>query len=98
MANDGLLLVNFASLQQASADIQKAVSTMQTQLDDLERSAAPLVQTWQGEAQQAYAARQAKWRAASADLTQILQNIKSAVDQSTQDYISTEKQATSRFQ
>ena len=86
------------ALQQASSDIQKAVSSMQTQLDDLERSAAPLVQTWQGEAQQAYAARQAKWRASSQDLTQILQNIKSAVDQSCQDYISTEKQATSRFQ
>jgi len=98
MANDGLLLVNFGALQQASSDIQKAVSSMQTQLDDLERSAAPLVQTWQGEAQQAYAARQAKWRASSQDLTQILQNIKSAVDQSCQDYISTEKQATSRFQ
>ena len=98
MANDGLLLVNFASLQQASADIQKAVSTMQTQLDDLERMGAHLVQTWEGEARQAYDARQAKWRASSQDLTQILQNIKAAVDQSTQDYISTEKQATSRFQ
>src|SRR4051794_19592595 len=98
MANDGLLLVNFAALQQASADIQKAVSTMQTQLDDLERMAAPLVETWHGEAQQAYAARQAKWRASSHDLTQILHNIKAAVDQSTHDYIATEKQATARFQ
>ena len=98
MANDGLLLVNFGALQQASADIGKAVSTMQSQLDEIERVAGPLVSTWQGEAQQAYAARQAKWRASSQDLTQILQNIKAAVDQSCQDYISTEKQATSRFQ
>ncbi|MCU7724136.1 WXG100 family type VII secretion target [Actinoplanes sp. KI2] len=98
MGNDGLLLVNFGALQQASADIQKAVSTMQHQLEDLERMAKPLVETWQGEAQQAYAARQAKWRASSHDLAQILQNIKGAVDQSTQDYISTEKQATQRFQ
>ena len=44
------------------------------------------------------AALQAKWRASSEDLTQILQNIKSAVEQSTQDYVQTEKQATSRFQ
>jgi WXG100 family type VII secretion target len=98
MANDGLLLVNFGALQQASADIQKAVSTMQQQLEDLERMAKPLVETWQGEAQQAYAARQARWRASSHDLTQILQNIKAAVDQSTHDYIATEKQATQRFQ
>ena len=98
MASDGLLLVNFGALQQASADIGKAVSTMQGQLDDLERSAAPLVATWAGSAQEAYQARQAKWRAASQDLTQILQNIKSAVDQACEDYVQTEKQATSRFQ
>lgn len=98
MANDGLLLVNFGALQQASADIGKAVGTMQSQLDDVERAAGPLVSTWAGSAQEAYQARQAKWRAASQDLTQILQNIKSAVDQACQDYVQTEKQATQRFQ
>jgi WXG100 family type VII secretion target len=98
MANDGMLLVNFGALQQASADINKAISTLQSQLDQLERDAGPLVQTWNGEAQEAYQARQAKWRTAAQDLTQILQNIKGAVDHSTEDYISTEKQATQRFQ
>jgi ESAT-6 family protein len=98
MANDGVLLVNFGALQQATADINKAVSQMQSQLADLERAAGPLVQTWGGDAQQAYATRQAKWQAASDDLTHILQNIKSALEQSTQDYITTEKQATQRFQ
>jgi early secretory antigenic target protein ESAT-6 len=98
MANDGTLLVNFAALQQAGHDIQKAVNTLTSQLDDLERAAGPLVHTWSGEAREAYAARQQKWRSASQDLQTILQNIKSAVDKSTEDYISTEKQATSRFQ
>jgi WXG100 family type VII secretion target len=98
MANDGMLLVNFGALQQATADINKGISTMQSQLDELERAAAPLVATWGGDAQEAYAARQAKWKAASTDLTQILQNIKAAVEQSTEDYNTTEKQATQRFQ
>ena len=98
MPNDGVLLVNFGALQQAGADIQKAINTLQSQLEQLERDAGPLVQTWSGEAQQAYAQRQATWRKASDDLQHILQNIKGAVDQSTQDYISTEKQATARFQ
>jgi WXG100 family type VII secretion target len=98
MANDGMLLVNFGALQQAGADINKAISTLQSQLDQLERDAGPLVQTWNGQAQEAYQARQAKWRAAAQDLTQILQNIKGAVDHSCEDYISTEKQATQRFQ
>ena len=97
MPNDGVLLVNFGSLQQASADIQKALNRLQSQLDQLERDAGPLVATWDGAAQEAYAQRQAKWRAASLDLQNILQNIKAAVDQSTEDYISTERQATQRF-
>ncbi|WP_030442065.1 WXG100 family type VII secretion target [Actinoplanes subtropicus] len=98
MANDGLLLVNFGSLQQASEHIAAAVRSMQTQLDDAEHAAKHLVDTWEGEAQQAYYTRQAKWRASAQDLTQILQNIKGAVDQSVQDYIATEKNATQRFQ
>lgn len=98
MANDGMLLVNFGAMQQASADIQKAINTMQSQLDQLESDAKPLIATWNGAAQQAYAQRQAKWRQASGDLHNILQNIKHAVDQSTEDYVNTEKQATQRFQ
>jgi 6 kDa early secretory antigenic target len=98
MANDGVLLVNFGALQQASADIQKAVNTLQSQLDQLEKDAGPLVDTWDGAAKQAYAERQQTWRSASQDLQNILQNIKIAVDQSAEDYVSTEKQATQRFQ
>jgi early secretory antigenic target protein ESAT-6 len=98
MANDGVLLVNFGALQNASGDIQKACNALQTQLDQLERDAAPLVSTWEGEAQQAYAQRQATWQKASQDLQNILQNIKGAVDRSVEDYISTEKAATQRFQ
>jgi WXG100 family type VII secretion target len=98
MANDGMLLVNFGAMQQASADIQKAINTMQSQLDKLESDAKGLIATWDGAAQQAYAQRQDKWRQASGDLNNILQNIKHAVDQSTEDYVNTEKQATQRFQ
>ena len=98
MAGDGVLLVNFGALQQASADISKGISTLQTQLDQLERDAAPLVASWDGEAQQAYQARQQTWRQASQELTQILQNIKASVDRSAEDYVTTEKQATQRFQ
>jgi WXG100 family type VII secretion target len=93
-----MLLVNFGALQQASADIHKAITTMQSQLDQLESDAKPLIATWNGAAQEAYAHRQAKWRQASADLNHILQNIKRAVDQSTEDYVNTEKAATARFQ
>jgi early secretory antigenic target protein ESAT-6 len=95
---DGLLVVNFAAMQQASADIQKALNTLDSQLDQLEQDAAPLVSTWVGEAQEAYAVRQAKWRQASMDLQNMLRDIKMALDESASDYQSTEKKNTGLFQ
>ncbi len=96
--DNGLLLVNFGALQQASADIQKALNTMQAQLSQLERDAAALVATWSGAAQAAYAERQRKWTAASQDLANILRNIKIAVDESAADYQDTERKAQQRFE
>ncbi|MGI5211563.1 WXG100 family type VII secretion target [Plantactinospora sp. CA-290183] len=95
---DGLLVVSFPALQQASADIQKALNTLDSQLDQLERDAAPLVSTWGGEAKEAYEVRQAKWRQASQDLQNMLREIKTALDESSSDYLSTEKKNTSLFQ
>lgn len=97
MAGDGRLLVNFAALQQATADINKAIASLQQQLDQLEKHAAPLVETWQGNAKEAYHVRQNQWRRSADDLTQILQNIKAAVERSTEDYVQTERAATQRF-
>jgi ESAT-6 family protein len=96
--DNGLLLVNFGALQQASADIQKALNTMQSQLSQLDRDAGPLVATWSGAAQAAYAERQRKWTAASEDLATILRNIKIAVDESAADYQDTERKAQQRFE
>ena len=96
--NDGLLLVNFGALQQASLDIQRALTELVNQLGQLERDAGPLVATWDGPAQAAYRERQAKWQAAAGELSQILRNIKLAVDDSAADYQDTERRATNRFQ
>ena len=96
--NDGLLLVNFGALQQASLDNQKALTELSNQLSQLERDAGPLVATWQGTAQEAYRERQARWQAAASELSEILRNIKLAVEASAQDYQDTERKATNRFQ
>lgn len=96
--NDGVLVVNFAALQQSSADIQRALNTLDSQLGQLERDAAPLVATWSGEARDAYTQRQTRWRSASQDLQTMLRDIKVAVDDSAADYLNTEKRNTSLFQ
>ena len=96
--HDGTLVINFAALQQAGADIQKALNTMDSQLRQLEQDAAPLVATWEGEAQQAYAQRQAKWQAASENLKAMLRDIKLAMDESSAEYLATERRNTQLFQ
>ena len=94
----GVLVVNFAALQQAGADIQRALSTLESQLGQLERDAAPLVASWNGEAREAYEVRQSRWRAASQDLQAMLRDIKLAVEDSAADYLDTEKRNTNLFQ
>jgi 6 kDa early secretory antigenic target len=97
MSGDGTLVVNFAALQQASADIQQALGALDTQLSQLERDAAPLVATWDGEARQAYDVRQASWRRAAGDLAGMLRDIRIAVEESAADYHATEKRNTTLF-
>ncbi|ADL43987.1 WXG100 family type VII secretion target [Micromonospora aurantiaca (nom. illeg.)] len=94
----GVLVVNFAALQQAGADIQRALSTLESQLGQLERDAAPLVASWNGEAREAYEVRQSRWRAASQDLQAMLRDIKLAVEDSATDYLDTEKRNANMFQ
>lgn len=96
--DNGVLVVNFGHLQQASMDIQKALNALDSQLDELECDASPLVASWEGAAKEAYAIRQARWRTAANDLRAILRDIKIAVDESACDYMNTEKKATGLFQ
>jgi early secretory antigenic target protein ESAT-6 len=93
-----MLVVQFGALQQASGNIQAALNTMESQLSQLESDAAPLVATWVGDAQISYQQRQDKWRTAAQDLSTILRDIKTAVDESAADYLSTEKRNTALFQ
>ncbi|MEU4565760.1 WXG100 family type VII secretion target [Micromonospora sp. NPDC023956] len=96
--DNGVLVVNFAALHQAGADIQRALNTLDSQLGQLERDAAPLVAGWTGEAREAYAVRQARWRSASQDLQAMLRDIKVAVGESAADYLNTEKRNVNLFQ
>lgn len=97
MSNDEMLVVRFGQLQQASADIQKALNTLDAQLGQLERDAAPLVARWDGEASQAYRVRQERWRSSSAELQAMLREIKIALDDSAADYANADRRAADLF-
>ena len=96
-SHDGLLVVNFAALEQASRDIQSAVNELQGQLANLEADAKPLVATWSGTARESYDANHLKWTNAANDLTRMLHDIKNAVDESAAEYQVTETRNANMF-
>ena len=95
--HDNILVVQFGRLMAASSSIQVALNSLESQLAQLERDAAPLVATWQGEARVAYDQRQARWRQAATDMKIMLADIKRALDDSVADYQHTERRAANLF-
>jgi WXG100 family type VII secretion target len=93
-----MLVVDFAAMERASADIAVAVGVLETQLDELEREAAPLVSTWDGPAREAYQRRQVTWRRAAGELAATLRAIRASVDRSAADYLHTERRNTALFE
>ncbi|HEX2357546.1 MAG TPA: WXG100 family type VII secretion target [Micromonosporaceae bacterium] len=93
-----VMYINFPALQKASADIQVALNNLESQLGQLERDAAPLVASWDGDAKASYEQRQARWRSAANDLAVMLRDIKVAVDDSAADYLDTERRNTKLFE
>jgi ESAT-6 family protein len=95
---DDVMYINFPALQKASADIQVALNNLESQLGQLERDAAPLIASWDGDAKSSYEQRQARWRSAANDLAVMLRDIKVAVDDSAADYLDTERRNTKLFE
>ncbi|GIH11443.1 ESAT-6-like protein [Rhizocola hellebori] len=97
MSGQGQLVVNFTALATAAGDINNAINTMSSQLDEAAQTAAPLVASWDGAARDAYQARQATWTKAANDLATMLRDIKRAVEQSAEQYQATEQRNTNLF-
>jgi 6 kDa early secretory antigenic target len=97
MSTSTQIVVQFAQVQSAAADCRATVSSMTSQLDDLRNQLAPMVATWEGDAQAAYRACQAKWDAAAADIRDLLGRIASACDTSAEIMATTEQANANRF-
>lgn len=92
-----LLRVDFGQLQAAVGHIDTAVSTLNSNLSDLDSAARPLVETWNGAAREAYQARQLAWTRAAQDISSVLASIKSALQTSAEEYQQTERANTNLF-
>ena len=91
------VLVNFPAIQQGVGDIRAGWNNISAQLDDLRSYLAPMRSTWTGQARDAYDSEQAKWDAAAADLTQILNRIGLALQGAHDDFTTGETRNTGLF-
>ncbi len=86
----GQILVNFATIQQASSDVRQTANNIRQQLDDLESGVKKIAASWEGSAQEGYQARQREWDQRAASLHSTLEAIAKALDTAAQNYQSTE--------
>jgi early secretory antigenic target protein ESAT-6 len=84
------LVVDFGAMDHASHSIQTALNTLQARLDEVSELGRRLTAGWQGDARDAYSARQSNWERAGTDLAQMLRDIKLGLDESMQRYLETE--------
>ncbi len=94
---DDTLVVNFGAMDHAGHSIQSALNTLNARLDEVTQLGRRLTAGWQGEAREAYAARQANWERAGGDLATTLREIKVALDESMRRYLETEQRNRNLF-
>jgi early secretory antigenic target protein ESAT-6 len=92
------IVVQFAALQQAADDINSALSSMQSELDNINSQVQPLVHTWQSEAQHAFVQRKTEWQNAANDIHQLLTGVKGAVLKAAEIMQAREKANVAKFQ
>lgn len=82
--------VQFESLSGGAAGILASHRALQSTLENLEAELAPMVNSWTGDAQQAYFQQKRKWEEASQAMAGILQQMGQAVEQAHSNYSAAE--------
>lgn len=90
--------VQYSSLNTAAQDIRSAAGKIKTQLEDLEREVRRVAATWEGEAKEAYQARQAVWDREAGQLNTHLHEIANKVAMASDGYHATDRRQARNYQ
>ncbi|MGW7054722.1 WXG100 family type VII secretion target [Streptomyces sp. NPDC054887] len=85
------ILVNYATITNASTDVKNTAGRIKQQLDDVEAAVRRVAATWEGEAQEGYQRKQREWDKTAANLHATLMKIAAALQSSAENYQATEK-------
>lgn len=95
--SSGRTSVNFSGMDSTSVGITGKAKTIESRLTQMESDLKPMQSSWDGFAQQAYIAAQARWDAAAQDLNQILNAVGLAVNDAGTGYRDTERLNTNAW-
>lgn len=96
MSGEGIK-ASFGQIAEAASSISSGATQVQQQLDDLKSQVDKTLAQWEGAAQGAYQASQAKWAQAAGDLQAVLAAIGTAVQQAGEAYQQAEQANTNRW-
>lgn len=91
------ILVNYATITNASTDVKNTAGRIKQQLDDVEAAVRRVAATWEGEAQEGYQRKQRDWDKTAANLHATLMKIAAALQNSAEAYQATEKSNASTW-
>jgi WXG100 family type VII secretion target len=92
------VMVTFATIAEASQNVQRTYQSLQQKLDDLHNFLQPMVSEWTGEAATQYQQKQQQWTQAQTDLGNVLQTIGRVLEETHSSYQQTEQANTSAWQ
>ncbi|MEU3602497.1 WXG100 family type VII secretion target [Streptomyces sp. NPDC006798] len=95
--NDGLMLVTYASLDQAASTIEKQAQRLDQTLEDLQNKIRSVSSTFEGEAKTAADAAHKKWDTETRQIHNALKGIARAVREAGPAYSAGDKKAAGYF-
>ncbi|PXY17191.1 WXG100 family type VII secretion target [Prauserella sp. PE36] len=85
------IVVDYATIHQAADDCNKTGGELDALFEDLKARLAPLVDSWSGEAMEAWQNVQNEWNTSLDEMKQVLAQIATALPQIADGYQSTDK-------
>ncbi|SDP12093.1 Proteins of 100 residues with WXG [Actinopolyspora xinjiangensis] len=89
--------VSFEQLSAAAESLSQTATKIQAELDELENTIKPLVETWDGAAQEQYFQAQTAWDKAAQNMQEITAKMGMAVNAANESYQAGERANAAKF-
>jgi 6 kDa early secretory antigenic target len=91
------LTVHYSSLEKTASDIEAAAKRLRADLEKVQQQVKRVAQTWEGDAQSAYARVQTNWDNRANSMERTLNQVASRIRQASGDYQASDRKAAGHF-